>query len=73
MPRVKLVITGMKYGTALPIGCVEWTSNQIFSFAESLIVGHQLPTNVTEFYKLDVGPELKNVTKVKKRVFGLAN
>lgn len=68
MPRTKLAVTGMKYGIALPIRCVEWTSNQIFGFAENVIIGRQLPTNVTEVYKLNIGPELKNITKVKKPV-----
>lgn len=68
MPRVKLVVTGMKYGTALPIRCVEWTSNQIFGFAEKMVVGIPLPTNVTEVYKLNIGPKLKNITEVKKPV-----
>ena len=68
MPRVKVVVTGMKYGTALPIRCVEWTSNQIFGFAENMVIGRQLPTNVTEVYKLNIGPELKNITEMKKPV-----
>ena len=68
MPRAKLAITGMKYGIALPIRCVEWTSNQIFGFAENMVIGRQLPTNVTEVYKLNIGPELKNITEVKKPV-----
>ena len=68
MPRTKLAVTGIKYGIALPIRCVEWTSNQIFGFAENVIIGRQLPTNVTNVYKLDIGPELKNIGKVKKPV-----
>ena len=68
MPRTKLAVTGMKYGTALPIRCVEWTSNQIFGFVEKLFIGHQLPTNITEVYKLHIGPEVKNITKFKKPV-----
>lgn len=68
MPRVKFAVTGMKYGTALPIRCVEWTSNKIIGFAEKIIIGRQLPTNVTEVYKLNTGPELKNITEIKKPV-----
>lgn len=66
MPRVKFVITSMKYATALPIRCVEWTSNQIFGFAEKMVIGRELPTNVTEVYKLNAGPELKNINGIKK-------
>jgi hypothetical protein len=52
----------------LTIRCVEWTSNQIFGFAENLIIGRSLPTNVTEVSKLNTGPKLKNITKIKKPV-----
>lgn len=68
MPRVKVVITGAKYGVALPVRIVEWTSNQIFGFAENLLVGKALPTNVTEVYKLNTGPKLKNIAKLRKPV-----
>jgi len=68
MPRVKMVVSGAKFGAALPIRCVEWTSNQILGFAENLIVGSPLPTNVTEVYRLNVGPKLKNITKLKKPI-----
>ena len=47
MPRTKLAVTGLKYGTALPIRCVEWTSNQMFGFAEKIVIGISLPTNIT--------------------------
>ena len=68
MPRTKLVVNGVKYGIALPIRCVEWTSNQIFGFAEKMVIGRQLPTNVTEVYKLNIGPKLENITEIKKPV-----
>ncbi len=70
MPKTKMVVTGIKYGVALPVRSVEWTSNQIFGFAENLIVGRQLPTNVTEVYKLSIGPKLENVSQIKKPVLG---
>ncbi len=57
MTRLKLVVSGLKFGTALPIRCVEWTSNQLIGFAENVIVGYQLPINVTDAYKLSVGPK----------------
>lgn len=68
MPRVKVVITGAKYGVALPVRIVEWTSNQIFGLAENLLAGQALPTNVTEVYKLNTGPKLKNIGKLRKPV-----
>lgn len=70
MPRAKFAVTGMKYGLGLPVRCVEWTQNQIFGFAEKIVIGRQLPTNVTEVYKFNVGPELKNITEIKKPVLG---
>ena len=68
MPRTKFVICGMKFGIALPIRCVEWTSNRMLGFGENVIIGRQLPTNVTEVYKLNVGPNLKHLNKVKKPI-----
>jgi hypothetical protein len=70
MPRTKLVVTGAKYGVALPIRCVEWTSNQILGFAENVTIGHQLPINITEAYKLNVGPKLEHIAKIKKPALG---
>jgi len=66
MPKTKLIVSGAKFGTALPIRCVEWTVNRIIGFAENVTFGHQLPINITETYKLSVGPKLENITKVKK-------
>lgn len=65
-PRIKLTVRGAKYGIALPIRCVEWTSNTIIGFIENVTIGHQLPINVTETYRLTDGPKLENITKVKK-------
>jgi len=68
MPRLKIIVSGTKFVTALPIRCVEWTSNQIFGFVENIVVGRQLPTNITEVSKLNVGPKLKDIRKLKKPV-----
>jgi len=65
-----MVVTGIKYGVSLPIRCVEWTSNQIFGFVENVTVGNQLPTNITEVYKLSVGPKLESITQIEKPVLG---
>jgi len=48
MPRIKMSICGTKVVTALPIRCLEWTSNQMIGFAENIIFGRALPTNITE-------------------------
>lgn len=68
MPVLKAVVVGAKYTTAFPIRCVEWTSNTMLGFVEKLVVGHPLPTNVTEVYKLNIGPKLKNVEGIKKPI-----
>ena len=68
MPRFKLAVSGLKYGIAFLIRCVEWTSNQIISFAENIITGHTLPTNVTEVYGFNRGPKLKELKKLKNPV-----
>lgn len=68
MPRVKIAVSGTKFVTALPIRCVEWTSNQMIGLAENVIFGHALPTNITEVYKLNVGPKLKEIEKLKKPI-----
>lgn len=70
MPRTKIVVSGLKYGVALPIRCVEWTSNQIIGFVENVTVGYQLPINVTEAYRLSIGPKLENINKIKKPALG---
>lgn len=66
MTRTKSIVIGLKYLTGIPIRCVEYTSNQIFGFAETAIIGHKLPTNVTKVYKLSSGPKLQELNKVHK-------
>lgn len=74
MTKTRVVVTGAKFIIALPIRCVEWTSNQMLGCVESLVVGLPLPTNVTEVYNLNVGPKLENIQSLRKPVFGwLAN
>lgn len=68
MPAVKFAVSGMKFGTALPIRFVEWTSNKIFGFAEMVVIGCELPTNITQVYRLNDGPKLINITGIKEPV-----
>lgn len=70
MTNLKLVVTGLKVGTGLPIRCVEYTSNVIIGFVENVTIGHQLPINITEAYRLSIGPRIKNIAKLKKPVVG---
>lgn len=66
MNKTKMVVTGLKFGIALPIRSVEWTSNKLIGFLENITIGHQLPINVSEAYKLNIGPKLQNITSLKK-------
>jgi hypothetical protein len=68
MTKVKLVVSGTKFLVAMPIRLVEWTSNNIFGFAENLIIGSALPTNVTQCYRYNVGPKIEDIQKIKKPV-----
>ena len=52
---------------------MEWTSNQIFGFAENVVTGRQLPTNVKDVYKLNIGFKLENITKLKKPILSWLN
>jgi len=64
MVKTKTNVSGAKFVLALPVCCVEWTSNALFGFAENLLVGSGLPTDVTEVYLLQEGPKLKNLLKL---------
>lgn len=65
-PITKGLISGGKFVVALPIRLVEWTGNQIFGVVETAIIGRSLPTNITEVYKLNVVPKLKDLEKLRK-------
>jgi len=66
--KIKATVSGAKFVIALPVRCVEWTSNAIFGFAENILFGSELPTNVTEVYRLQEGPKVKNLSKFKKPI-----
>ena len=68
MIRTKVAVSGAKFVVALPVRCVEWTSNRIFGFAENILVGSELPTNVTEVYRFQEGPKVKNLSKIKNPI-----
>lgn len=70
MTTLKLVVGGLKFATALPIRCVEWTSNQMIGFVEKVTIGYQLSTNITDAYRLSIGPKLKNIAKFRKPLLG---
>jgi hypothetical protein len=66
MSRVKIAVMTTKFVISAPIRCVEWSGNQIMGGVEYLVLGHSLPTNVTEVFKLNEGPKLKDLKELKK-------
>ena len=68
IPRVKLFIVTTKFVRAAPIRCVEWSGNQILVGVEYVFLGHSLPTNITEVFKLNEGPKLKDLKELKKPI-----
>lgn len=61
MPRLKLFVVTKKFVVAGPRRCVEWSGNQILGDVEYVFLGHSLPTNITEVFKLNKGPKLKEL------------
>lgn len=57
--KTKAAVGGTKFVIALPIPCVEWTSNRILGLGEIITFSSELPTNISETYKLNEGPKLK--------------
>jgi hypothetical protein len=68
MVKTKIVVSGAKLVTSLPIRCAEWTTNKIFGVVENVVLGSPLPINITAVYKLNVGPKLEDLEKIKKPI-----
>jgi hypothetical protein len=68
MPRLKLFVVTKKFVVAGPRRCVEWSGNQILGDVEYVFLGHSLPTNITEVFKLNEGPKLKDLKELKKPI-----
>jgi hypothetical protein len=68
MVRTKTVVGGLKFMIALPVRWTEWTANTIMTIPEMILIGAPLPTNVTETYRLHVGPKIQDLSKIKKSV-----
>lgn len=66
MVRTKAVICGTKFVVGIPVRLTEWTANQIFGFPEKIVIGIPLPTNVTQVFRVHVGPEIEKIVEVKK-------
>lgn len=68
MVKTKAAVSGAKFVLALPIGCIEWTSNTIIGFIEKTVVGSELSTTVRAVYRLQEGPKINDLSKFKKPV-----
>jgi len=68
MVKTKAVVSGAKLLTSFPVRCAEWTTNQIFGVVENVIIGSPLPTNITEVYRINGGPKLEDLSKIRKPI-----
>jgi len=66
MVRTKATVIAAKVAISVPIRLVEWTANKMVGSVETLVIGLPLPTNVSEVHKFSQGPELKDLTILKK-------
>lgn len=64
--KIKAMITGAKWVSAIPIRFVEWTANGIFGFFERQITDTPLPINITETYRLQIGPKVEDLPELRK-------
>ncbi|MGL4758949.1 MAG: hypothetical protein ACRCXZ_06420 [Patescibacteria group bacterium] len=68
MPKAKTVVGGLKFVVALPVRWTEWTANKVFSIPEMFLLGTPLPTNITQVYRLHVGPKIEDLGSIKNSV-----
>lgn len=66
MPLLKATVSGLKFVSSFPIRTSEYVFNSMTGPFEKRFIGAALPTNVTEVFKLNVGPELKNLKELRK-------
>ncbi|MGL4759093.1 MAG: hypothetical protein ACRCXZ_07165 [Patescibacteria group bacterium] len=68
MSKTKTVVEGLKFVVALPVRWTEWTANKVFSIPEMILIGTPLPTNITQAYRLHVGPKIEDLSSIQKSV-----
>ena len=66
--KTKAAVGAAKVVVSFPLQVAEYTGNAIFGLGETLITGNTLPTNVTSTFRLDQGPQLKNLSELKQPV-----
>lgn len=69
--KIKAMVTGAKWVSAIPIRLVEWTANGIFGFFEKQITDTPLPINITETYRLQIGPKVEDLPELRKSLIDL--
>jgi hypothetical protein len=71
---LKSSVRAAKFVTSVPIVIFEWTTNLFGNFIEDQILRRlhildsPLPINVTNHFKLDVGPKVEDIPKIKKAI-----
>jgi hypothetical protein len=69
--KIKAMVAGAKWVSAVPIRFVEWTTNKIFGCFETIITDTPLPINMTETYGLQIGPKVEDLPELRKAVVDL--
>jgi hypothetical protein len=69
--KIKAMVTGAKWVSAIPIRLVEWTANGIFGVPETWFGKTKVPINMTETYGLQIGPKVEDLPELKKAVVDL--
>lgn len=64
----KTVVCSSKFLIGVPIRIMESTSNGILGFVEERVIGTALPMNVPEVYKLNEGPRIEDLKKIKRPI-----
>jgi hypothetical protein len=68
MRKIKAVVVGAKWVSAFLIRIVEWTVNSVTNLVDPWVFGTKLPINITEIYRLQIGPKVEDLPELKKSV-----
>jgi len=69
--KIKAMVAGAKWVSAIPIRLVEWTVNGIFGAGETLCKQPKVPIHMTETYGLQIGPKMEDLPELRKSVIDL--
>lgn len=68
IPRLKMVIGGLKYIVALPIKLVDYLGNKILKFGEKFFMWNSLLITIINVYRINEGPYLSKMGEFKKPI-----